>query len=307
MVGMHGSYAANMAMSETDLIIALGARFDDRVTGKLSEFAKNAKIIHVDIDPSSISKIVNAHFPIVGDVKSVLEEMLPRVKEEVSSENYADWRELIKKYDEIHPLKFKDSDEVLKPQWVVKKTAQMLNDDAIIVTDVGQHQMWVAQFYPFKKPRTLLTSGGLGTMGFGMPSAMGAKFAKPDNQVVNFVGDGSVLMNIQELMTMVENRLNVVNIILNNNFLGMVRQWQTLFYGQRFSSTNLQLQPDFVKLIESFGGIGFSVKTKAEFENALSEALKSDKVSFIEVKIDRFENVLPMVPAGGALYNMILD
>ena len=180
MVGMHGSYAANMAMSETDLIIALGARFDDRVTGKLSEFAKNAKIIHVDIDPSSISKIVNAHFPIVGDVKSVLEEMLPRVKEEVSSENYADWRELIKKYDEIHPLKFKDSDEVLKPQWVVKKTAQMLNDDAIIVTDVGQHQMWVAQFYPFKKPRTLLTSGGLGTMGFGMPSAMGAKFAKPN-------------------------------------------------------------------------------------------------------------------------------
>ena len=307
MVGMHGSYAANMAMSETDLIIALGARFDDRVTGKLSEFAKNAKIIHVDIDPSSISKIVNAHFPIVGDVKSVLEEMLPRVKEEVSSENYADWRELIKKYDEIHPLKFKDSDEVLKPQWVVKKTAQMLNDDAIVVTDVGQHQMWVAQFYPFKKPRTLLTSGGLGTMGFGMPSAMGAKFAKPNNQVVNFVGDGSVLMNIQELMTMVENNLNVVNIILNNNFLGMVRQWQTLFYGQRFSSTNLQLQPDFVKLIESFGGIGFSVKTKAEFENALSEALKSDKVSFIEVKIDRFENVLPMVPAGGALYNMILD
>ena len=307
MVGMHGSYAANMAMSETDLIIALGARFDDRVTGKLSEFAKNAKIIHVDIDPSSISKIVNAHFPIVGDVKSVLEEMLPRVKEEVSSENYADWRELIKKYDEIHPLKFKDSDEVLKPQWVVKKTAQMLNDDAIIVTDVGQHQMWVAQFYPFKKPRTLLTSGGLGTMGFGMPSAMGAKFAKPNNQVVNFVGDGSVLMNIQELMTMVENKLNVVNIILNNNFLGMVRQWQTLFYGERFSSTDLPFQPDFVKLIESFGGIGFSVKTKAEFENALSEALKSDKVSFIEVKIDRFENVLPMVPAGGALYNMILD
>ncbi|MDA3046309.1 acetolactate synthase large subunit [Campylobacter sp. VBCF_06 NA8] len=308
LVGMHGSYAANMALSETDLIICLGARFDDRVTGKLEEFAKNAKIIHVDIDPSSISKIVNAHFPIVGDVKSVLAELNPRLKDEAEPANYAKWREQIKIYKEIHPLKYTDSDEVLKPQWVVQKTGEIASDDAIIVTDVGQHQMWVAQFYPFNRPRTLLTSGGLGTMGYGLPAAMGAKaYAGEKRQVINFTGDGSILMNIQELMTLSENNLGVVNIILNNNFLGMVRQWQSMFYGARFSSTDLSKQPDFVKLVESFGGLGFSVSTKAEFESALKTALESNKVCFIEVKVDRFENVFPMVPAGGALYNMIFE
>ncbi|MBP3224190.1 MAG: acetolactate synthase large subunit [Campylobacter sp.] len=308
LVGMHGSYAANMALSETDLIICLGARFDDRVTGKLEEFAKNTKIIHVDIDPSSISKIVNAHFPIVGDVKSVLAELNPRLKHEAEPANYNAWREQIKIYKEIHPLGYKDSDEILKPQWVVQKTGEIASDDAIIVTDVGQHQMWVAQFYPFNRPRTLLTSGGLGTMGYGLPAAMGAKaFAGEKRQVINFTGDGSILMNIQELMTLSENNLGVVNIILNNNFLGMVRQWQSMFYGARFSSTDLSKQPDFVKLVESFGGLGFSVSTKAEFESALKTALESNKVCFIEVKVDRFENVFPMVPAGGALYNMIFE
>lgn len=307
MVGMHGSYAANMAMSEADLIIALGARFDDRVTGKVSEFAKNAKIIHVDIDPSSISKIINADFPIVGDVKSVVEDMIERAKDEINPKNFNTWHEIIANYSRIHPLTYKDSDEVLKPQWIIEETARNLPNDAIVTTDVGQHQMWVAQYFPFKYPRTFLTSGGLGTMGYSLPASMGAKFAHPAKEVVNFVGDGSVLMNIQELMTMIQSNIKVIHIILNNGFLGMVRQWQSLFYGERFSSTNIELQPDFVKLIESFGGLGFRATNKEEFSSALKTALSSDKVSFIDAHIDRFENVMPMVPAGGVLYNMILE
>lgn len=307
MVGMHGSYAANMAMSEADLIIALGARFDDRVTGKVSEFAKNAKIIHVDIDPSSISKIINADFPIVGDVKSVVEDMIERAKDEINPKNFNTWHEIIANYSRIHPLTYKDSDEVLKPQWIIEETARNLPNDAIVTTDVGQHQMWVAQYFPFKYPRTFLTSGGLGTMGYSLPASMGAKLAHPTKEVVNFVGDGSVLMNIQELMTMIQSNIKVIHIILNNGFLGMVRQWQSLFYGERFSSTNIELQPDFVKLIESFGGLGFRATNKEEFSSALKTALSSDKVSFIDAHIDRFENVMPMVPAGGVLYNMILE
>ena len=214
MVGMHGSYAANMAMSETDLIIALGVRFDDRVTGKLSEFAKHAKIIHVDIDPSSISKIVNAHFPIVGDLNCVLEEMLEKVT--VNEQNLTAWREILARYDALNPLDYKDSDEIIKPQWVVRETAKILKQsgkDAVIATDVGQHQMWVAQFYPFDRPRQLITSGGQGTMGYGLPAAVGAKIAKPEDIVVNFTGDGSILMNIQELMTATEIDKPVINII----------------------------------------------------------------------------------------------
>lgn len=307
MLGMHGCYSANMAMSEADLMIAFGPRFDDRVTGKLSEFAKHAKIIHVDIDPSSIGKLVDVDFPIVGDLKSVIEEMMPLAKEKVDANKYKTWRDLLNRYNEIHPLKYDDSDAVLKPQWVIERVGEVLGDKAFITTDVGQHQMWSAQFYPFSFPRQFVTSGGLGTMGFGLPAALGVKRANPDKISINFTGDGSILMNIQELMTAVEANVPVINIILNNQYLGMVRQWQTFFYDKRYSSTDINVQPDFVKLAESFGALGMRVKTKEEFDKALDEAIKSNKVVFIDVNVDRLENVLPMVPAGGTLYNMMLE
>ncbi len=305
MLGMHGSYAANMAMSETDLVIALGARFDDRVTGKLSEFAKNAAVIHVDIDPASISKLVNANYPIVGDVKNVVKDMLEQ-SSIVDPDNYEQWRETINNFDELHPLTYYEDSERLKPQWVIERVGELLGDDANISTDVGQHQMWTAQFYPFSRPRQFISSGGLGTMGFGFPAAMGVKAAAPEKTSINFTGDGSILMNCQELMTAVEKKLPVINIILNNNFLGMVRQWQTLFYDKRHSETDLSIQPDFVKLSEAFGGIGYRVSTKEEFDAALKDAVEKDVVAFIEVKVERFENVLPMVPSGGSLFNMML-
>ncbi len=305
MLGMHGSYAANMAMSETDIVIALGARFDDRVTGKLSEFAKNALVVHVDIDPASISKLVNADFPIVGDVKTVVNEML-ELSSKVDPANYESWRETIKNFDELHPLTFHEDSERLKPQWVIKRVGELLGDDANISTDVGQHQMWTAQFYPFSRPRQFMSSGGLGTMGFGFPAAMGVKAASPEKVSINFTGDGSILMNVQELMTAVEQKLPVINIILNNNYLGMVRQWQTLFYDKRHSETDLSAQPDFVKLAEAFGGAGYRVSTKEEFDAALKDAVEKNVVTFIEVIVHRLENVMPMVPAGGSLFNMML-
>ncbi len=305
MLGMHGSYAANMAMSETDIVIALGARFDDRVTGKLSEFAKNAEVIHVDIDPASISKLVNADFPIVGDVKNVVLEMLGQV-DKIDVERYESWRETVNNFDALHPLAYHEDSERLKPQWVIERVGKLLGDDANISTDVGQHQMWTAQFYPFSRPRQFISSGGLGTMGFGFPAALGVRAASPDKISINFTGDGSILMNCQELMTAVEKKLPVINIILNNNFLGMVRQWQTLFYDKRHSETDLSVQPDFVKLSEAFGGIGYRVSTKEEFDTALNDAVEKGTVAFIEVLVERFENVMPMVPAGGSLFNMML-
>ena len=307
MVGMHGTYAANMAMSEADLLIALGPRFDDRVTGKLSEFAKYAQIIHVDIDPSSIGKLVHVDYPIVGDLKNVLKDMLPLIKEKVDKNRYEGWREILKRYEELHPLTYEDSDKVLKPEWVIQRVGEKLKGKARISTDVGQHQMWTAQFYPFTRPNELITSGGLGTMGFGFPAAMGVKRGVEDEISINFSGDGSILMNIQELITAVEYRLPVINIVLNNHYLGMVRQWQTFFYDKRYAETDLSMQPDFVKVAESFGGIGYRVETKDEFDKALDDAISKGVVAIIDVIIDRYENVLPMVPAGGSLYNMLLE
>ncbi len=307
MLGMHGSYAANMAMSETDLVIALGARFDDRVTGKLSEFAKNADIIHVDIDPASISKLVNAHYPIVGDVKGVVIAMTELIADKVNRSRYEPWLETITNFEKLHPLSYQEEEGVIKPQWVIERIGELLGDNANISTDVGQHQMWAAQFYPFTRARQFISSGGLGTMGFGFPAAMGVKRADMDRVSINITGDGSILMNIQELMTAVENKLPVINVILNNQYLGMVRQWQTLFYDKRHSSTDLSAgQPNFTMLVESFGGVGYEVTTKEEFDAALKDAVEKDVVALINVSVARLENVMPMVPSGGSLFNMML-
>ena len=305
MVGMHGEYAANMAMYETDCIIAFGPRFDDRVTGRLDKFAKKAKIIHVDIDPANIGKIVHINYPVIGDLKTVLNQML-EILDDYKFGDYSPWIERLKEFRKEYPLTYKDSDEVLKPQWVIRKTGEIVGEDAIISTDVGQHQMWVAQFYPFNKPRQLITSGGLGTMGFGLPAAFGVKVANPDKISINFSGDGSIMMNIQELLTSNIYKAPVVNIVLNNNYLGMVRQWQTLFYEDRISETDLSKQADFIKLAESMGAKGYRVSTKEEFEKALKEAINLNVSSIIEVIIDRRENVTPMVPNGHALNEMKL-
>jgi len=305
MLGMHGNYASNMAMSETDLVISLGARFDDRVTGKLSEFAKYADIIHVDIDPANIAKLVDVDYPIVGDIAQVVQKMLPML-DDVNTDRYQAWREILKRYDELHPQSYVDSDEVLKPQWAIERLGELVGEQAIITSDVGQHQMWAAQHYPFDRPRQWINSGGLGTMGFGLPAAIGAKRAHPEKTVINITGDGSILMNVQELVTAAEYKIPVINVILNNHFLGMVRQWQTFFYEKRYSETDLTFQPNWKQLVEACGGIGYDVTTKEEFDAALKDAIEQDKVCFMNVAVNRFENVLPMVPAGGALFNMML-
>jgi acetolactate synthase-1/2/3 large subunit len=305
MLGMHGEFAANMAAYDTDCIISLGARFDDRVTGRLDEFAKKAKVIHVDIDPASIAKLVHTNYPIVGDLKVTVEGMIEAAKE-MEFNDFSNWVSLLKEYRQKEPLRFNDSDAVIKPQWVIQRVGETLGDNAIISTDVGQHQMWAAQFYPFSYPRQWNTSGGLGTMGYGLPAAMGVARGNKDKVSINFTGDGSILMNIQELMTCVENNLPVINIVLNNNYLGMVRQWQTLFYENRLSETDLTAQPDFKMLVEAFGGNGYRVSTKKEFDEALKDAVEKKKVAMIEVIVSRDEIVLPMVPNGHALNEMTL-
>jgi len=243
---------------------------------------------------------------LLGDVKIVLNRLLEGLRDRVNQNRYSDWRDILKRYDSLHPLTYQDSNRTLKPQWVIKRVGELVGDGAVITSDVGQHQMWVAQFYPFSRARQWINSGGLGTMGFGFPSAIGAKRGRPNDVVINFTGDGSILMNIQELVTASEYDIPVINIILNNNFLGMVRQWQSFFYDNRFAETDLSFQPNFKLLAEACGGIGYDVTTKEEFDKALKDAIEKKRVAMINVSIDRFENVLPMVPAGGALYNMIL-
>jgi len=305
MLGMHGEYAANMAMSEADMIICLGARFDDRVTGRLDVFAKKAQVVHVDIDPASIAKIIKPNYPIVGDLAIVMKQILEHTKD-FDFNDYSSWHKKLLEYRSEHPLSFHEDSDKLKPQWVIKRTGELLGDNALISTDVGQHQMWTAQFYPFNYPRQWMTSGGLGTMGVGLPYAMGVKRANPDKISVNFTGDGSIMMNIQEIITCTQYNLPHINIILNNNYLGMVRQWQTRFYDDRLAETNLEIQADFTMLAQSMGGVGYKVHTKEEFDAALNDAVASNKVAMIEVMIERREEVLPMVPNGHALDEMLL-
>ncbi|OCL84998.1 acetolactate synthase large subunit [Arcobacter porcinus] len=307
MLGMHGEYAANMAAHETDLLISLGARFDDRVTGRLDEFASKAKVIHIDIDPTSIAKLIVPDYPIVGDLKLTVKAMIESIPE-FEMNDFSNWVELLKDYREKEPLRYIDTDDLIKPQWPIERVGKILGDNAIVSTDVGQHQMWTAQFFPFTHPRQFITSGGLGTMGFGLPAALGAAraFKGTNRVVVNFTGDGSILMNIQELMTCSEYELPVINIILNNNYLGMVRQWQTMFYENRLAETDLTNQPKFKALAEAFHCLGYTVSTKDEFDKALKDAVEKRKPAMIEVIVARNEEVLPMVPNGHSLNEMTL-
>jgi len=276
------------------------------VTGKLSEFAKYADIIHVDIDPANIGKLVDVDYPIVGDIKEVLHKMITGLEGRVDPKRYRDWLDVLERYDNLHPQSYVDSEKEIKPQWCIERLGELLGEQAIITSDVGQHQMWAAQHYPFDRPRQWINSGGLGTMGFGFPAALGAKKAHPEKTVINITGDGSILMNVQELVTAAEYKIPVINVILNNHFLGMVRQWQTFFYEERYSETDLSFQPNYKALAEACHGIGYDVTTKAEFDAAIKDAIEQDKVAFVNVQVARFENVLPMVPAAGALYNMML-
>ncbi|MGE5309346.1 MAG: biosynthetic-type acetolactate synthase large subunit [Deltaproteobacteria bacterium] len=300
MLGMHGTAYANHAIMESDLILALGARFDDRVTGKIDAFAPKAKIIHIDIDPSSISKNVRVHVPIVGDCRSVLEELGHDIKKMPQT---AEWLAKIGEWKKKFPLRYDEKGEGLKPQYVIEEICRVTRNEGIIVTEVGQHQMWAAQWGRYETSRSFLSSGGLGTMGFGFPAAMGAKMGRPEKTVFDIAGDGSIQMNIQELATCVCNKINVKVAILNNGYLGMVRQWQELFYGRRYSHTCMH-NPDFVKLAESYGACGIRVTRKEEVVPAIEKAIATDNVVFIDFRVEPEENVFPMVPAGEALNQM---
>ena len=310
MVGMHGTYAANRGIHNADVIMAIGARFDDRVTGRLSSFAERAKIIHIDIDPTSIRKNVGVHVPVVGDcslaLEGILELALKRQEENTQAVNYAPWVEQLIGWRSEQPLNYREDGEGIKPQAVIECLQKLSKGNAIITTEVGQNQMWAAQFYGFSEPRTFLTSGGLGTMGYGFPAAIGAQLAFPDKLVVDVAGDASIQMNIQELATAVHNKLPVKILILNNAHLGMVRQWQELFYDRNYFATNMEAQPDFVKLAEAYGAEGFRIEREEELEPMLSRALASPRTTIIDVRIVREENVYPMVPAGASLEEMLL-
>jgi len=303
MLGMHGTVYANHAIQESDLIIAVGSRFDDRVTGKLDEFAPHAKIAHIDIDPSSVSKNVRVDIPCIGDAKYILRELNRQIKKKPEVDK---WIKKINGWKKKAPLSYK-KDEKLRPQYVVEQIYEATEGKAIITTEVGQNQMWAAQYFKYTKPRTFLTSGGLGTMGYGFPAAIGAKAGKPDKIVFDIAGDGSIQMNIQELATAVLNKINVKIAVLNNCYLGMVRQWQELFYNRRYSHTYLHTCrcPDLVKLAESYGARGIRVTKKSEVKKALEAAIKEPNTVLIDFVVVEEENVMPMVPAGEAINRMI--
>jgi acetolactate synthase I/II/III large subunit len=310
MPGMHGTYYANKAIQESDLLIAIGMRFDDRVTGKIDAFAPHAKIIHIDIDPTSIRKNVRVDTPIVGDVKRVLTVLNKVLKEEIKEqwdEVRKIWLKQIDAWKRERPLTYTYSDEIIKPQFVVEKIYELTKGDAIITTEVGQNQMWSAQFYKFDKPRMWLTSGGLGTMGYGFPAAIGAQLAHPNKLVIDIAGDGSIQMNIQELATAVINKLPIKVAILNNHYLGMVRQWQELFYNERYSYTHLEVVPDFVKVAEAYGAVGFRATKPGEVEPVLKEAFRIKKTVVMDFNVHWKEKVYPMVPAGAPIDQMLFE
>ena len=300
MLGMHGTAYANYATNNCDVLIAVGSRFDDRVTGKLDAFARKAKIIHIDIDPTSVSKNVPVDIPLVGDAKTVLKELLALIDKNERNE----WLNKINNWKKEYPLNYEHSG--LKPQYIIEELCRLTKDrKTIIATEVGQHQMWTALFYEFNKPRTLVTSGGLGTMGFGLPAAMGAQFGKPDHLVVNIAGDGSIQMNIQELVTLHNFNLPVKILILNNGYLGMVRQWQQLFFDNKYAFTDLNNNPDFVEIAKAFGVKGIALTQKEDTEKVLKEMIEHNGPVIVDARIDREENVFPMVPAGEAIDRMI--
>jgi len=303
MPGMHGTYTSNQAIQQADLLINIGARFDDRVTGKLDGFAPLAKIVHIDIDPAEIGKNVATDIPIVGDCKTVLE----LVNKEVQRAERADaWRDQIKQWKQEKPYRYNDSNEVLKPQWVIEMLNETTKGEAIVTTDVGQHQMWAAQYYKFNQPRSWVTSGGLGTMGFGFPSAIGAQMANPDRLVISINGDGGMQMCSQELAICAINNIPVKIVIINNQVLGMVRQWQELIYDNRYSHIDLAGSPDFVKLAEAYGVKGLRATNKEEAQRAWQEALDTDGPVVVEFVVSKEENVYPMVPQGATINQMLM-
>ncbi|MBI3795291.1 MAG: biosynthetic-type acetolactate synthase large subunit [Nitrospinae bacterium] len=310
MLGMHGTYAANMAMHETDLMIAFGARFDDRVTGRLDAFAQNCDIIHVDVDPTSISKNVTAHIPVVGDLLDVMKKLNGLFGGDKTDWDgkHREWNKTVDEWKSLYPYRYEKSDAgVIKPQYVVEQICKLaIGREAIYTTEVGQAQMWAAQFLTLDAPRTFLTSGGLGTMGYGLPAAIGAQAAYPDRLVVDIAGDGSIQMNIQELATAVQYGLNVKVAILNNGCLGMVRQWQELFFKKRYSHSDLRSGPDFVKLADAYGAVGLRATKESEVRDVLKEAFDVKRPVVMDFVVEREEKVFPMVPGGGTVKDIIL-
>lgn len=306
-LGMHGSYAANMAVHESDLVISIGARFDDRATGgNFEKFAPNAQIIHIDIDPSTIDKNIHVDCPIVGDAKVILQQLIDAIPGDLKFDRKK-WLSQIKEWDEKHPLTYKQTGDKILTTYTIDTLSKITKGDAIIVSDVGQHQMWLAQFYKFNRPRTWLNSGGLGTMGFGFPAAIGAKFAKPDELVIAVTGDGSFQMNLQELATAVEHKMDLKIVLLNNHHHGMVRQWQTMFFNNNYSSSKFEVLPDFVKLAESYGAKGLRATKPEELESTLREGLNMEGVVLMEIVVDPEEMVYPMIQPGGAMNEMIIE
>ena len=307
MLGMHGTVAANWAMDKADLIVAIGARFDDRITGKLDEFAPHAKVIHIDIDPAEISKNVGAHIPIVGDVKQVLPKLTREYRAlQTDSARLDEWWNTLDGWQREHPLYYEPGEGgEIKPQFMIEALHRASQGDAIITSDVGQHQMWTAQYYGFDKPRRWINSGGLGTMGFGLPSAVGAKVACPGEEVVCVAGDGSLIMNIQELATCVTEGVPVKVFLMNNGYMGMVRQWQELFWNRRYSSVDMGSSPDWVKLAEAFGAKGMRCDNSADLEGQMVAALEHDGPVLLDVRVAREENCYPMIPPGHAARDMV--